>query len=253
LVYGFGDCGNQYGKTWRNWVAEPTFTSGNEVENWNSIDQIKNVLTSLKNHPESRRHIVTATDPGHDTEKDLALYWCHSMFQFNCRPLTHTDRCDLLYAKGQPSHVYANTTEEDLELIPKYYLDLQLYQRSGDLFLGVPYNISSYALLLSIFAKMLNMVPGEYIHTFGDVHIYDNHIDQIKQQLESPCFDLPELNISAAYMERCIAGLDGMLGGESKGFNDPFIGNVYNKSDFWLVGYQHGEKIKGELSTGLIK
>ena len=227
--YTLGDCGFQYGKVWRDWQVVPnTFIT---------VDQIRNVLNGLKTNPMGRRHIVTAIDPAND--QDLALYWCHSMFQFNCRSLTHTERCDLLYAEGQPSHVYANTTDEDLELIPKYYLDLQLYQRSGDLFLGVPYNISSYALLLTIFARMLNMVPGEYIHTFGDVHLYENHIEQINLQLRRGEFPLPKLVINPHTMHwfQVVA--------------EPFRSYHYNPEDFRLDGYQHHEKIKGKLSTGL--
>jgi thymidylate synthase len=179
-----GDCGYQYGKTWRD---------------FNGVDQITRVISSLKNNPESRRHIVTAIDPSNDEK--LALYWCHSMFQFNCRPI-----------------------EEG------YALDIQVYQRSADVFLGVPYNIASYALLVEVMAKLVGMVPGELIHTFGDVHIYDNHQEGVEEQLSREPKGLPRLIINED------------IPGDLKGI-DP--------NGFELEGYEPYPGIKGKLSTGL--
>jgi thymidylate synthase len=228
--YTLGDCGFQYGKVWRDWQVVPnTFIT---------VDQIKNVLNSLKTNPMGRRHIVTAIDPAHD--QDLALYWCHSMFQFNCRPLTQEEKIQWVMSNTDIELENLNIYEETLkDSTPKYYLDLQLYQRSGDLFLGVPYNISSYALLLTIFAEMLNMVPGEYIHTFGDVHLYENHIEQITLQLSREEFPLPKLVINPNTLHWFKVAVE------------PFRSYVYRPGDFKLVGYQHHEKIKGKLSTGL--
>lgn len=193
--YRLGDCGFQYGKVWRN---------------WQNVDQIKNVIQSLRKNPESRRHIVTATDPAHDT--DLALYWCHSMFQFNCRPIT-----------DQPN---------------KYYLDCQLYQRSADVFLGVPFNIASYALLTTLIAKLTNMIPGEFIHTFGDVHIYDNHKEAVATQLTRDCnmYELPTVKIANLDLNKDI---------------DQILQEL-KYEDFELLNYQSYPAIKAELSTGLV-
>ena len=228
--YTLGDCGFQYGKVWRDWQVVPnTFIT---------VDQIRNVLNGLKTNPMGRRHIVTAIDPAND--QDLALYWCHSMFQFNCRPLTQEEKVQWVMSNTDVEWENLDIYEETLkDSTPKYYLDLQLYQRSGDLFLGVPYNISSYALLLTIFARMLNMVPGEYVHTFGDVHLYENHIEQINLQLRRGEFPLPKLVINPHTMHwfQVVA--------------EPFRSYHYNPEDFRLDGYQHHEKIKGKLSTGL--
>lgn len=245
--YSLGDCGYQYGKVWRAWDSEP-YVANFELEiTSGKIDQIKNLIYSLKNTPESRRHIVSAIDPAHDNK--LALYWCHAMFQFNCRPLTVEDRWDLLQLKSEWLHKsQLGVADEDLTVIcnsnniPKYYLDCQLYQRSADVVLGVPFNIASYALLTEILAKICNMVPGEFIHTFGDVHIYDNHKDAVEEQLKRTPTDLPKLVISDEGNDwAAISNLDLDLI------------SMLDVSDFTLENYIPQSKIVAELSTGLKK
>ena len=238
--YSYGDCGYQYGKVWRDWQTDTT------VEH--NVDQIKNVLKSLTNNPESRRHIVTAVDPAHDN--NLALYWCHALFQFNCRPLTIIERS---YYAVDNSLMHKNEIMFDVEgtglaleeqlnnaNIPKYYLDCQLYQRSADVVLGVPFNIASYALLVHVFSKICNMIPGQFIHTFGDVHIYDNHKNAVEEQLTRTPSKLPILKI-----------LD-------EGNDWAHIRNTYDFSsldvtDFVIENYNPQSKIQAELSTGLVK
>ncbi|WP_027063293.1 thymidylate synthase [Mesoplasma seiffertii] len=122
---------------------------GKQWRNFNGIDQFSKLLTQLKANPNSRRHIVSAWNPVE--VEDMLLPPCHSLFQ--------------LYV-----------SEEG-------YLDLQLYQRSGDLFLGIPFNIASYALLLELIARECNLKPRYFVHTIGDAHIYLNHLDQVKLQL----------------------------------------------------------------------
>lgn len=146
----YGDLGNVYGAQWRHWPA-------GEGQN---IDQIEQVICSLRENPHSRRHLVSAWNPREIP--DMALPPCHTLFQFYI--------CD-----GR--------------------LSCQLYQRSGDLFLGVPFNIASYALLTHLIAREVGLEVGEFIHTFGDVHIYLNHQDQIKKQLARQPRDLPKLKI----------------------------------------------------------
>ena len=144
-----GDLGPVYGHQWRNW-------------NDNEIDQIVSVINSLKDNPNSRRMLVTAWNPGvlPDTKKSFeenvqngkaALPPCHAFFQF--------------YVHNQK-------------------LSCQLYQRSADIFLGVPFNIASYALLTEMIAHVCDLKCGEFIHTFGDAHIYNNHIEQVQLQLK---------------------------------------------------------------------
>lgn len=147
----YGDLGNVYGKQWRQ------FETKNRV-----TDQLKDVIEQIKNNPYSRRHIVSAWNPGEiDT---MALPPCHTMFQF---------------------YVIDNK------------LSCQLYQRSADVFLGVPFNIASYSLLTHLVARECGLEVGEFIHTFGDAHIYSNHIDAVKTQLERDSYDAPTLKINS--------------------------------------------------------
>ena len=174
-----GETNNNYLKDknvsiWDEWAKEdgslgPIY--GKQWRDFNGIDQISNSLELLKNDPFSRRNIVTAWNPT-DLPK-MALSPCHAFFQFNCRPIASME-----------GH---------------FYVDLQLYQRSADYFLGVPFNIASYAMLLHIFVKCAgeNYHVGEFIHTFGDVHIYTNHYEQCIEQLKRKPTNAPKVFIKA--------------------------------------------------------
>lgn len=133
---------------------------GKQWRDFNGVDQISQLIDGIKNNPFSRRHLVVAYNPGE--VKDMALPPCHSLFQF------------YVSADGKK-------------------LSCQLYQRSGDVFLGVPFNIASYALLLAMVAQVCDLEPYEFVHTFGDVHIYLNHLDQINEQLSRTPRPLPKL------------------------------------------------------------
>lgn len=146
-----GDLGPVYGHQWRTW---PDGKGG-------AIDQIKNVIETIKNNPNSRRMIVTAWNPAEVDQ--MALPPCHCLFQF-------------YVANGR--------------------LSLQLYQRSADTFLGVPFNIASYALLLLMMAQVTGLKAGDFIHTTGDTHLYLNHIDQAKLQLTREPRPLPKMHLN---------------------------------------------------------
>lgn len=134
---------------------------GKQWRNFNGIDQLKNVIEQIKNNPTSRRIILSAWNPKEvDT---MALPPCHTMFQF-------------YVSEGK--------------------LSCQLYQRSGDVFLGVPFNIASYALLTILIAKECDLKVGEFVHTLGDAHIYTNHFEQVKKQIEREPYNLPTLQIN---------------------------------------------------------
>lgn len=150
-----GDLGPVYGAQWRRHVG------CDDDLNIIKIDQLSEVINSIKTNPTSRRHIVTAWNPAQID--DMALPPCHCFFQFHVRG-------------GK-------------------YLDLQLYQRSADLFLGVPFNIASYSLLLMMVAQECGLVPGEFVHTFGNAHIYLNHISQVKEQILRVPLTLPSVII----------------------------------------------------------
>jgi thymidylate synthase len=154
---------------WNEWADEngelgPVY--GSQWRSWQSangesIDQISQLIADLKDNPLSRRHIVSAWNVGE--LENMALPPCHTFFQF---------------------YVAQNT------------LSCQLYQRSADVFLGVPFNIASYALLLQMVAQVTGYQAGEFVHTFGDVHLYKNHIDQAKKQLSRPPYALPKMRIN---------------------------------------------------------
>ncbi len=146
-----GDLGHVYGYQWRSW---PTPDGGH-------IDQIRQLVDSLKNNPDSRRHIVSAWNVA--DIPNMALPPCHALFQF-------------YVADGK--------------------LSCQLYQRSADLFLGVPFNIASYALLTMMMAQVTGLEPGEFIHTLGDTHIYLNHLEQVETQLSRTPRALPTMRIN---------------------------------------------------------
>ncbi|QIG68120.1 thymidylate synthase protein [Rhizobium phage RHph_Y68] len=154
----FGDLGPVYGKQWMSWTNIVRY-GRDEIVN-EPIDQIRRVIADLKKSPFSRRHIVTAWNPAE--VEDMALPPCHMMFQF------HVDS--------------------------KERLSCQLYQRSADWFLGVPFNIASYALLTQLIARECNLLLGDFVHTFGNSHIYDNHMDAVQEQLSrwNQCVELKQ-------------------------------------------------------------
>ena len=156
-----GDLGPVYGHQWRNWNSE-------------GIDQIKDLIHQIKNNPNSRRMIVSAWNPSvlPDTSISFsenvqngkaALPPCHAFFQF---------------------------------YVSEEKLSCQLYQRSADTFLGVPFNIASYALFTMMIAQVTDLAPGDFVHTFGDVHLYNNHLDQANEQLSRDTRPLPEMRIN---------------------------------------------------------
>ena len=186
-----GDLGPVYGYQWRNW-------------NGDEIDQIKELISTLKNNPNSRRMLVSAWNPSvlPDTSKSFeenvasgkaALPPCHAFFQF-----------------------YVNNGK----------LSCQLYQRSADVFLGVPFNIASYALFTMMVAQVCGYQAGDFIHTFGDAHIYNNHIDQVKLQLSRDARPLPKMEINP----------------EIKSIFD------FKFEDFKLVNYDPHPHIKGAVA-----
>ena len=177
-----GNLGPVYGYQWRSW---PDGKGG-------TIDQITKLVNSLKNNPDSRRHIVSAWNVA-DVD-NMALPPCHTMFQF-------------YVANGK--------------------LSCQLYQRSADTFLGVPFNIASYALLTLMLAQVCDLEPGDFVHTFGDVHIYSNHFEQVNLQLTRDVRSLPTMKIN------------------------PEVKDIFGFKfeDFELLNYDPHPHIKGEVAV----
>jgi thymidylate synthase len=154
-----GELGPVYGKQWRNW-------QGTDSE----VDQISELIKQIKTNPDSRRLIVSAWNAGDLTK--MALMPCHVLFQFYVVPSNSPGGGE------RPA------------------LSCQLYQRSADVFLGVPFNIASYALLTMMIAQVCDLEPGEFIHTFGDVHIYSNHMEQVRLQLSRIPYPLPTMRLN---------------------------------------------------------
>jgi thymidylate synthase len=165
-----GDLGPVYGYQWRSWP-----TPGGR-----QIDQIAQVVESIRRNPDSRRHIVSAwnvADVG-----SMALPPCHALFQFYVRPDVSPAALQAV-ARGEHTAYPA-------------FLDCQLYQRSADIFLGVPFNIASYALLTAMVAQVTGLRPGHFVHTLGDAHLYLNHLDQARLQLTREPRPLPTLRLT---------------------------------------------------------
>ena len=199
-----GNLGPVYGKQWVNWqyLKEIHHDEG-RISNIvvDHVNQIQGVIDTLKTNPESRRMIVSAWNVG---ELDsMALAPCHAFFQFYTRPLSIWERSDWVKNNGKIDEYnrIENHCEDILECldemgVPKYELSLQLYQRSADTFLGVPFNIASYSLLLMMIAQCVNMVPRDFVWTGGDVHLYDNHEEQVKEMLKRTPKSLPTVKLN---------------------------------------------------------
>jgi thymidylate synthase len=177
-----GNLGRIYGAQWMDW----------RTADGCSLNQIESVIAQIKKNPDSRRHIVTAWNPGEIEQ--MALAPCHALFQF-----------------------YVLDSE----------LSCQLYQRSADIFLGVPFNLASYALLTLMVAQVCGLKPGEFVHTFGDLHLYANHVEQAKLQLSREPRALPRMKLNPAVKT---------------------IGD-FKFEDFELVGYDPHPPIKAPIAV----
>lgn len=190
-----------YGGMWRDFPHfNKTYSSphpggvGDEYER-EGIDQLQKVIDKLRTNPDDRRIIVSAWHPY--WVDHCALPPCHCLFHFNTEELTHEERC---YVWGVGEKGFDTVTKDELDTYgcPKRRLNLLLYQRSCDTFLGVPFNISSYSLLLAMVAHCVGMVPGTFTHTYGDLHIYENHLEQVNEQLSRTPKQLPKLRLNPA-------------------------------------------------------
>jgi thymidylate synthase len=195
----YGELGPIYGKQWRSWISDKDMDYGTET----SVDQIANLINDLKTNPDSRRLMVSAWNVGELGE--MVLPPCHYGFQCYVRD-------------GK-------------------YLSLMWNQRSVDTFLGLPFNIASYALLLTIIAKEVNMIPEELIGNLGDTHLYLNHIEQAKEQIERDFYELPTLK----HLKE-----DSFYESLSK---DQSLYSHLDNTDFELVNYQSHPAIKAPLSN----
>jgi thymidylate synthase len=210
-----GELGPIYGAQWRK---------------WDGIDQIQEVINTLKTNPDSRRMLVSAWNVNYLDE--MTLPPCHYGFQVYTRELSESERFNW-YGNKIGSHMHHDHIIQEMNEndVPKRAISLMWNQRSVDTFLGLPFNIASYGLLLEIIAKAVNMIPDELIGNLGDVHLYSNHIEQAKEQLTREPMKLPKLNELPNYL--CM--------------KDDW--ECYKPSDFTLENYQSYPTIKAPLSN----
>jgi len=226
----WGELGPIYGKQWRRW-KKPIKTIGDPKPSQQPIDQIANLINDLKTNPDSRRLMVNAWNVGELDQ--MVLPPCHYGFQVYTRELSLEERHDIKEQYGFDCRKLAKPSIEQLDAanIPTRAISLMWNQRSVDTFLGLPFNIASYGLLLKIIAKEVNMVPDELIGNLGDVHLYLNHIEQAKEQIDREPFELPKL------------GMDYREGEYDKNLTD------FVPDDFYLIDYQSHPTIKAPLSN----
>ena len=234
IGYRLGDLGKVYGYQWRN---------------QNGVDQVRDVIEGLRDNPYSRYHIIDGWNKS--DFKEMALPPCHLLYQFIVRPIKWRERITIYesmldktelpgYMMTEDMINYMDTHREEYENnfnekgVPKFYLDLNMYQRSCDTFLGVPFNIASMSILLMIFAKASNMVSGVATWIGGDTHLYVDHIPQVKEQLKRTPHLLPQLVINKE-----LNSLEDIL--------------ELQVTDFELRDYECDESIKAELFTGVKK
>lgn len=233
----WGELGPIYGKQWRNLNYQT-----NEFEGYDGIDQIANLIRNLKTNPDSRRLMVSAWNVGELDQ--MVLPPCHYGFQVYTKELSLKERLNLISTVIGEEKIRThedNLARVDKLNIPTRAISLMWNQRSVDTFLGLPFNIASYGLLLEILAKEVNMVPDELVGNLGDVHLYNNHIEQAEEQISRDPFKLPTLNINTEFWktesEECGIGL---LNTNLQGFEI---------SDFYLENYQSHPTIKAPLSN----
>jgi thymidylate synthase len=233
----WGELGPIYGKQWRSWEKWYIDENKRYLTFTKKIDQIQNLINDLKTNPDSRRLMVNAWNVGELDQ--MVLPPCHYGFQVYTRELSNKERIILMNKKLGVTDTlpqYYNTDGEmDKNNIPTRAISLMWNQRSVDTFLGLPFNIASYGLLLMMLANEVNMVPDELIGNLGDTHIYLNHIEQAKEQIGREPFELPTLKLNPMFLANM----------EYKGFDVAINGQV----DFQLENYQSHPSIKAPLSN----
>jgi thymidylate synthase len=229
----WGELGPIYGKQWRQWGGLQDLTDDNKPI---YLDQITNLINELKTNPDSRRLMVSAWNVGELDQ--MVLPPCHYGFQLYTRELSIEEQVRVHEKMGYTKNL------DPLDYVPKRAISLMWNQRSVDTFLGLPFNIASYGLLLEIIAREVNMVPDELIGNLGDVHLYSNHIEQAKEQMYRRPYDLPQVQITERnwYQHEKVKEHLG-----EKTFSEKIMS--YRPECFELIGYESHPKIKAPLSN----
>jgi len=248
----WGELGPIYGKQWRQWQGWLHYNDVSGKKSMGSLwyDQILKLVHSLKTNPDSRRLMVSAWNVGELDQ--MVLPPCHYGFQVYTQELSDERRYNIWFNNNyetgmerffDPNNL-PNFDDPYYEPTPKRSISLMWNQRSVDTFLGLPFNIASYGLLLLILAKEVNMVPDELIGNLGDVHLYKNHIKQAKEQIGREPYDLPRVQITERnwYIHEKVKKNLG-----PKTFSDKILS--YRPDCFELIGYESHPKIKAPLSN----
>jgi thymidylate synthase len=248
----WGDLGPIYGKQWRQWQGWMDMNGNEKGSLW--YDQILRLVHDLKTNPDSRRLMVNAWNVAELDQ--MVLPPCHYGFQVYTRELSFEERCQIQISKldgiySNEKNIFIHHLIDELKLkrmdennIPKRTISLMWNQRSVDTFLGLPFNIASYGLLLEIIAKEVNMIPDELIGNLGDVHLYKNHIEQAKEQINRTPYDLPTVTITERnwYQHEKVKQHMG-----PKSFSEKILS--YRPDCFELNGYEFHPTIKAPLSN----
>ena len=235
----WGELGPIYGEQWRSWKRYRNVEDTEHKETLHIIDyvdQITNLVNELKTNPDSRRLMVSAWNVGELDQ--MVLPPCHYGFQVYTRELSIEEQVKAYEKMGYTKNL------DPLDYAPKRAISLMWNQRSVDTFLGLPFNIASYGLLLEIIAREVNMVPDELIGNLGDVHLYSNHIEQAKEQMYRRPYDLPKVQITERdwYLHPLVK-----LNSEERMFQQKI--RSYRPECFELIGYESHPKIKAPLSN----
>jgi thymidylate synthase len=235
----WGELGPIYGEQWRSWKRYRNVEDTEHKETLHIIDyvdQITNLVNELKTNPDSRRLMVSAWNVGELDQ--MVLPPCHYGFQVYTRELSIEEQVKAYEKMGYTKNL------DPLDYAPKRAISLMWNQRSVDTFLGLPFNIASYGLLLEIIAREVNMVPDELIGNLGDVHLYLNHIEQAKEQMYRRPYDLPKVQITERdwYLHPLVK-----LNSEERMFQQKI--RSYRPECFELIGYESHPKIKAPLSN----
>tara|TARA_B110000902_G_scaffold171848_1_gene195598 strand:- start:121 stop:1173 length:1053 start_codon:yes stop_codon:yes gene_type:complete len=224
----WGELGPIYGKQWRDWDGRQERDGSYDM----SLDQMANLIFQLKRNPDSRRLMVNAWNVGELSE--MTLPPCHYGFQVYTRELKIQERMDWLNEKNNTDERYRTSTLDELN-VPTRAISLMWNQRSVDTFLGLPFNIASYGLLLEILAKEVGMIPDELIGNFGDVHLYSDHLEQATEQLTRVPCELSSLIINDEFWNPDASFLDQI--------------DHIEPDDFYIKDYQSHKRIKAPLSN----
>lgn len=239
------DLGRIYPAQWRSWFGRTNDRKHGYIDSY--VDQLANLIDSIKTKPTSRYHVMVAWNPAEMNNDTVSQPNCHVYFQVTCRALSYYERCVIWNKKAGKSDKFkgddVSTIILDHDNIPKYAIRSHLTQRSCDMFLGVPFNITSYSLLTHILAKITNTVAEEFVWNGVNCHVYGNHMEQVQLQLTRDCYETPTIDLSKSAI-KSLDDIEFLV-------KNPHIFKAAFKESFKLNNYNYHPKIDGDLSVGL--